>query len=95
MRSWRYLYVTAVMFGTQVVVFDLQVHLLYIDFGNREVSTAVKCATLPALYAGPSPYAHEYALACVALPKDVSSQQDLLSKKTANSCGYFCIFVGG
>jgi len=56
-----------------------QVHLLYIDFGNREVSTAVKCATLPALYAGPSPYAHEYALACVALPKDADDIQEALT----------------
>merc|ERR1712071_740011 len=56
-----------------------QVHLLYIDFGNREVTTAVKCSVLPALYAGPAAYAHEYGLACAALPKDAVDRQLLLN----------------
>nr|CAG4648501.1 EOG090X01F7 [Polyphemus pediculus] len=55
-----------------------QVHLLYVDYGNREVTTAVKCATLPALYAGPSPFAHEYGLACAALPKDADDIQEAI-----------------
>jgi len=56
-----------------------QVHLLYIDFGNREVTTAVKCSVLPALYAGPAAYAHEYGLACAALPKDADDIQEAVT----------------
>ena len=48
-----------------------KVNLLYIDYGNREVSTAVKCVSIPAVFAGPTAFAHEYSLACAALPKDV------------------------
>lgn len=56
-----------------------QVHLLYVDYGNREVTTAVKCATLPAVYAGPAPFAQEFTLACVALPKDADDIQEAVT----------------
>ena len=53
---------------------DLQVSLLYIDYGNRETTTAVKCAGLPAAFASHAAFAQEYALACIALPKDVCTK---------------------
>nr|CAG4638262.1 EOG090X01F7 [Cyclestheria hislopi] len=56
-----------------------QVHLFYVDYGNREISTAVKCATLPSIYANAAPFAHEYALACVALPKDADDVQEAIA----------------
>uniref|UniRef100_A0A0P5RPB4 Staphylococcal nuclease domain-containing protein 1 n=1 Tax=Daphnia magna TaxID=35525 RepID=A0A0P5RPB4_9CRUS len=56
-----------------------QVHLLYIDYGNREVSTAVKCVSIPAAYAGPVAFAHEYSLACVALPSDPEDIQEAVT----------------
>jgi len=56
-----------------------QIHLLYVDYGNREVTTGLKCASLPAVYAGPSAFAHEYSLACVTLPKDADDVQEALT----------------
>nr|CAG4649952.1 EOG090X01F7 [Sida crystallina] len=56
-----------------------QVNVLYVDYGNRETTTAVKCAALAALYAGPAQFAHEYALACVALPKDADDIQEAVN----------------
>nr|CAG4646827.1 EOG090X01F7 [Megafenestra aurita] len=56
-----------------------QVHLLYADYGNREVSTAVKCVAIPAIFAGPAPFAYEYSLACVALPKDPEDIQEAIT----------------
>ena len=46
------------------------------DYGNREITSALKCSMLPAAYAGPSAFAHEYTLACVSLPKDVNIQSE-------------------
>nr|CAG4641473.1 EOG090X01F7 [Eurycercus lamellatus] len=56
-----------------------QVHLLYVDYGNREITSAVKCASLPAAFAGPSAFAHEYSLACVNLPKDADDIQEAVT----------------
>jgi len=56
-----------------------QVSLLYIDYGNRETTTAVKCAGLPAAYASHAPFAQEYALACIALPKDPEDIQEAVA----------------
>ena len=56
-----------------------QVHLLYIDYGNREITTAVKCVSIPAVYAGPAAFAHEYSLACTALPKDPEDIQEVVT----------------
>lgn len=52
--------------GTNVSVF-------YIDYGNRETLNVTRVADLPARFATDKPYAHEYALACVTLPSDVSN----------------------
>jgi len=62
-----------------------QINLLYVDYGNREVSTAAKCAALPALYAGPASFAHEYALACVALPPDADDVQEAVAAFTEDT----------
>lgn len=52
------------MSGSKISVF-------YIDYGNRTVVEASQCAALPSGFAADKPYAHEFALACVQLPKDV------------------------
>ncbi|XP_022908359.1 staphylococcal nuclease domain-containing protein 1 [Onthophagus taurus] len=46
------------------------VHIRYIDYGNRETVNSTRLASLPAAYANEKPFANEYSLACVALPKD-------------------------
>eukprot|EP00731_Ephydatia_muelleri_P029856 Em0021g379a len=43
-----------------------EVHVLYVDFGNRQVLPAANLATLPSAFAGLPPQAKEYHLACVA-----------------------------
>lgn len=49
------------------------VSVFYIDYGNRETINVTRVADLPARFATDKPYAHEYTLACVALPNDVSN----------------------
>lgn len=49
--------------GSNVTVF-------YLDYGNREVVDATRCASLPSSFAADKPYAIEYGLACVRLPND-------------------------
>lgn len=46
------------------------VHVLYSDFGNREVTNSTRLATLPATYQSLPPQASLYQLACVSLPPD-------------------------
>ncbi|XP_078040847.1 LOW QUALITY PROTEIN: staphylococcal nuclease domain-containing protein 1 [Augochlora pura] len=46
------------------------VSVYYIDYGNRETINISRLADLPSRFATDKPYAHEYALACVALPND-------------------------
>lgn len=46
------------------------VNVVYIDYGNREVVTTTRLASLPAACTIEKPYAQEYILACVSLPKD-------------------------
>lgn len=46
------------------------VSVLYIDYGNRETLNSVRCASLPSVYCSEKPYAQEYTLACVNIPKD-------------------------
>ncbi len=51
---------------------DRQVAVLFIDYGNREVTSAAKCAPLPGVQGASAPgYAREYTLACITLPSDV------------------------
>lgn len=44
--------------------------VLYIDYGNRETLATTRLASLPATYASEKPYATEYVLPYVLLPKD-------------------------
>lgn len=48
------------------------VHVFYVDYGNREVLNPSRIAALPSGF-NDKPYATEYILACLDLPKDVSS----------------------
>lgn len=61
--------------GTNVSVF-------YIDYGNRETVHVTRVADLPARFATDKPYAHEYGLACVTLPSDVSNNNPYISRET-------------
>ncbi|KAJ8950005.1 hypothetical protein NQ318_002416 [Aromia moschata] len=42
----------------------------YIDYGNKEVLPTTRLASLPAAYASDKPFATEYVLPHVSLPKD-------------------------
>lgn len=55
------------------------ISVMYIDYGNREVINSTRCASLPSIYSTEKPYAQEYMLACVTLPKD-SEYADLALK---------------
>jgi len=46
------------------------VTVLYIDYGNMETLNSTRLASVPAAFAGERPFATEYTLACVTLPKD-------------------------
>jgi staphylococcal nuclease domain-containing protein 1 len=50
-----------------------EVDVFYIDYGNRETVDVLQCAALPSVSAADNPYAHEYGLACIQLPKDVGT----------------------
>jgi len=47
-----------------------KISVFYIDYGNRTIVEVSQCAALPSGFAADKPYAHEYAMACVQLPKD-------------------------
>nr|QBI71278.1 ebna2 binding protein P100 [Liposcelis bostrychophila] len=55
-----------------------EVHIFYVDYGNREVTSAVRCASLPATFTSDKPFAHEFGLAFVKLPKDVEYQDEAI-----------------
>lgn len=60
---------------------DGEVAVIFFDYGNRENVKAAKCAALPAIAASSlPPFAKEYALACVSLATDVSSNINNLKK---------------
>ncbi|KAK4295717.1 hypothetical protein Pmani_031744 [Petrolisthes manimaculis] len=52
------------------------VSVRYIDYGNREVTQGVKCASLPGGFTSPSGYAHELHLALIKFSKDEDSLED-------------------
>jgi len=72
--------------GTNISVF-------YIDYGNRETLNVTRVADLPARFATDKPYAHEYALACVTLPSDVSNEIRLSYVICLNETDTFCMMV--
>uniref|UniRef100_A0A646QDV8 Staphylococcal nuclease domain-containing protein 1 n=1 Tax=Hemiscolopendra marginata TaxID=943146 RepID=A0A646QDV8_9MYRI len=55
-----------------------EIHIIYIDYGNIEVTKSTRLAALPSMYHGLPPFAHEYALACVVFPDDVEYQDAAL-----------------
>jgi len=55
------------------------IHVLYIDYGNRDVVTAEECADLPSNFKNDQPYAKEYGFALVKLPKFPEYQEDAIA----------------
>ncbi|GFS55544.1 staphylococcal nuclease domain-containing protein 1 [Trichonephila inaurata madagascariensis] len=53
-----------------------QIQIAFIDFGNKELTTSIQLASLPAKYHTLQPCAHEYALAFIKLPKDDDNAAD-------------------
>jgi staphylococcal nuclease domain-containing protein 1 len=59
-----------------------KVSVTYIDYGNKEETSVTRLATLELTYQSLPAQAHEYALACIALPKD---EDDVLNAMDALS----------
>jgi staphylococcal nuclease domain-containing protein 1 len=56
-----------------------QVHVLYVDYGNREIMKSSRCAVLPSSSGSSVPhFAKEYVLGFVTLPTDVRMKNNLL-----------------
>ncbi|KAL5238927.1 hypothetical protein ACI65C_006337 [Semiaphis heraclei] len=55
------------------------IHVLYIDYGNRDVVTAEECADLPSNFKNDQPYAKEYGFALVKLPTFPEYQEDAIA----------------
>ncbi|KAG1653353.1 Nuclease domain-containing protein 1 [Nymphon striatum] len=51
-----------------------EVHVIFIDYGNREITDATKLATLPGTFSAIPAFAKEHALACVIVPTEVDYQ---------------------
>ncbi|MPC21156.1 Nuclease domain-containing protein 1 [Portunus trituberculatus] len=51
----------------------------YVDYGNREVTQGIKCASLPAGFSSQPFYAHELRLALVKFSKDEDYVEDALA----------------
>ena len=49
-----------------------KIHVFYLDFGNREITVATKCAQLPMGLNQPPFYAKEMQLALVKFHKEVN-----------------------
>nr|QBI71270.1 ebna2 binding protein P100 [Embidopsocus sp. AB-2019] len=54
------------------------VHVSYIDYGNKEIISSVRCAQLPSTFTADKPFAHEFGFAFVKLPKDVEYQDEAI-----------------
>jgi staphylococcal nuclease domain-containing protein 1 len=61
------------------VVSNSKLSVIYIDYGNKEVTDTTKLASLPAAYHTLPAQAQEYALACVVVPKDEEDLQCAVS----------------
>jgi len=57
-----------------------EVSLRYIDYGNREVVDASRCAPLPMGFTKPDAFAHQIRLACVKFPKDEEYLEDAVAR---------------
>ncbi|KAJ0183735.1 hypothetical protein K1T71_000158 [Dendrolimus kikuchii] len=60
-------------------------HILYIDYGNREVIDFTRLAALPAGTETDLPYANEYVLCCVKFPTDPDDCAEAVSAFSAES----------
>lgn len=61
------------------VLDDKTVHILYVDYGNREAVHVSKLASLPAGTEADPPYAAEYTLVCVKFPTDDDDRADAIN----------------
>jgi len=52
-------------------------HVVYIDYGNREVVSSTKLANLPTQFKEFPAQAHEYSLACLKMPTDEDNLENL------------------
>jgi len=52
-------------------------HVLYIDYGNREIVSPTKLANLPSQFKDFPAQAREYSLACLKIPTDEENKADL------------------
>ncbi|KAK2184568.1 hypothetical protein NP493_260g03038 [Ridgeia piscesae] len=62
-------------------------HVLFIDYGNRDVTDSTRLATLPTTYIPLAPQAQEYVLAGIALPpeeEDIQLAVDSLTNDVLN-----------
>jgi len=55
------------------------VHVLYIDYGNRDIVIDQQCANLPPTFKNDRPYVKEYGFALVKLPKLPEYQEDSIA----------------
>jgi len=55
-----------------------KISVFYVDYGNRMIVEVSQCAALPSGFAADKPYAHEYAMACVQLPKDEEYKEEAM-----------------
>ncbi|KAM3968500.1 LOW QUALITY PROTEIN: staphylococcal nuclease domain-containing protein 1 [Aphomia sociella] len=58
---------------------DKKAHILYIDYGNREVVHSSRLASLPAGTESDPPYASEYLLCCVKFPSDPDDRSEAVA----------------
>ncbi|XP_013099705.2 staphylococcal nuclease domain-containing protein 1 [Stomoxys calcitrans] len=57
---------------------DNKAHVLYIDYGNKEVVPFTRLASLPSGFSSEKPFATEYALALIQLPQDNEDKEEAL-----------------
>ncbi|XP_075991431.1 staphylococcal nuclease domain-containing protein 1 [Anticarsia gemmatalis] len=58
---------------------DKMAHIFYIDYGNREVVSITRLASLPAGTESDPPYASEYVLCCVKFPSDPDDRSEAVA----------------
>ncbi|XP_075161828.1 staphylococcal nuclease domain-containing protein 1 [Haematobia irritans] len=55
---------------------DNKAHVLYIDYGNKEIVPFTRLASLPSGFTSEKPFATEYALALIQLPQDNEDKEE-------------------
>ncbi len=59
---------------------DNTIHVHYVDYGNKELTTVSRLAVLPSMFHATSPMAKEYSLACISMPSDEDAKGDAEEK---------------